>query len=1082
MPTTAQTTRAQTATQTSPTTTNTAASTSAPAATPARIVNPAPPVLSLGAAAPKPDVNLGSKGAGRGQPLAPGVRAVLEKRLGVDLSAVRVHTEQVSSAAVGAVSARALTRGTDIFLGKDERPTDLALIAHEVAHIVQQRGAPAQVQHFSSGEGDACEREAQRAAAAAVRGEQFTVRERTRAPRAQRLGLSDALDYFADHANLIPGFRMFTIVLGVNPINMSPVARSAANIMRAVVEFIPGGGLVTRALDTYDVFERVGAWVEGQIGSLGMSGSAIRQAVMDFVRSLSWSDIFDLGGVWERARRIFTAPIDRIIGFARGLITGILGFVREAVLRPLARLAQNTAGYDLLKAVLGQDPVTGEAVPRNADTLIGGFMKLIGQEEVWNNLKRANAVARAWAWFQGALSGLMGFVRQIPGMIVSMLRSITIEDFLPITNLFGRVVRTFGGFFGSFLSWAGGQVMSLLEIIFEVVAPSVMPYIRRAAGALRTIIRNPIGFVGNLVRAGVQGFRQFAGNFLNHLRASLVSWLTGTLSGAGVYIPQSFSLMEIVKFILSVLGLTWQNIRAKLVRVIGETTVRVLETGFDLVVTLVTQGPAAAWQKILEGISNLREMVIEQIMSFVRERVVQAAITRLLTSLNPAGAFIQAIIATYNTVMFFVERMRQIGQVVAAYIDSISAIAAGNIGSAANRVETTMAGLLTLVISFLARIAGLGRVSDAVVNIINRVRAPIDRALDRVVEWIVNMARRVGRFFAQAGLPQDPNERLRLGMQAAISAVNRFSGRRVGAVVLTPLLSAISTRYGFATLEPFERNGRWWVRARINPQAESGSEAQTERGQQPSGPDSRTPEEKNRDLRLGVGEASTIVADNSKGRTTKRREIERIRNQYRLASLEMIRDSHTPGRDTVHIHGEVNPTFNGQGVIINPFPPEPKIVIQTEIGAPQARQRFERVLTPPSQVGLAGYERAHLLGAGFGAESPLGIFYTPSQVNQDLQNRGIEGFIRGIFANRVPGARFFIRASAEPHPGTQILARVTYTLSGQLPGEPVTDIFETRIIIKDATLTPRIIPQGGEIDEEVFGRYTSFINSSLSNL
>ncbi len=57
----------------------------------------------------------------------------------------------------------------------------------------------------------------------------------------QRLGVGDALDYFADKANLIPGFRMFTIVLGVNPINMSRVERSAANILRAVVEFIPGG-------------------------------------------------------------------------------------------------------------------------------------------------------------------------------------------------------------------------------------------------------------------------------------------------------------------------------------------------------------------------------------------------------------------------------------------------------------------------------------------------------------------------------------------------------------------------------------------------------------------------------------------------------------------------------------------------------------------------------------------------------------------------------------------------------------------------------------------------------------------------
>jgi hypothetical protein len=742
MPTTGLTTRPQAATQTptTPSANTPAASTAAPAS-PARIVNPAPPVVRLGAAAEsKP------KGAGAGAPLAPSVQATLEKRLGVDLSAVRVHTEQVSSTAVGAVSARAFTRGTDIFLGKGERPTDLALIAHEVAHVVQQKGAPktaAKAQRFTNVGGDALETEAQRASSAVVRGEQFTVRERTTGARMQRWGVDDALNKFADLANMIPGYRMFTIVLGVNPINMSPVDRSAANILRAIVEFIPGGGLITRALDTYGVFEKVGGWIEGQIKSLGMTGSAIRQALMDFIHSLKWTDVFDLGGVWDRAKAIFTAPVARLISFAKGLLQGILDFIKEAVLKPLAQLAKNSPGYDLLKAVLGKDPITGEAAEQSADALIGGFMKLIGQEEVWANIKKGNAIARAFAWFKGALSGLLGFVRQIPGMIMGLLRSITIEDFLPITNLFGKVVKTFGGFLGSFGSWALAQVIELLKIIFDVVAPSVVPYIMKAAGAFKTIVKNPIGFVGNLVRAGLLGFKQFAGNFLNHLRKSLIEWLTGTLSGAAIYIPQSFSLKEMIKFVLSVLGLTWANVRPKLVKAMTEPVVVALEATFDIVVTLVKDGPAAAWEKLKDYLSNLRDMVLEQVISFVKERVIDAAIQKLLTSLNPAGAFIQAIIAIYNTIMFFVERLQQIARVVAAFIDSISAIASGNIGSAASRVETTMAGMLTLVISFLARIAGLGKVTDAVLKIVKKVRDPIDKAIDAVIAWIVATAKRL---------------------------------------------------------------------------------------------------------------------------------------------------------------------------------------------------------------------------------------------------------------------------------------------------------------------------------------------------
>ena len=243
-----------------------------------------------------------------------------------------------------------------------------------------------------------------------------------------------------------------------------------------------------------------------------------------------------------------------------------------------------------------------------------------------------------------------------------------------------KVARVFAGFAARFGSWALGKVLDLLQIIFEVLAPSVMPYLRKAMGAFKTIIGDPIGFVRNLVRAGVLGFKQFASNFLKHLKAALIGWLTGTLGSLNIYIPQGFDLKEIVKFVLSVLGLTWANLRSKLVKAIGETAVSVLEGVFDVVITLVKEGPAAAWEKIKEQLTNLRSMVIDAVMDFVKSKVIEAAITKILSSLNPAGAFVQAVIAIYNTVMFFVERLQQIAQVVASFIDSIAAIASGAVG------------------------------------------------------------------------------------------------------------------------------------------------------------------------------------------------------------------------------------------------------------------------------------------------------------------------------------------------------------------------------------------------------------------
>ena len=529
---------------------------------------------------------------------------------------------------------------------------------------------------------------------------------------------------------------MFTIVLGVNPVNMSRVERSAANILRALIEFIPGGYLVTQALDNHGIVDKVGNWVEEQINSLGMTGSLIKQAITDFLDSLSWSDIFDLGGVWERAKRIFTAPIERIINFAKGLITGIITFIKDAILMPLARLAEGTRGWDLLIAILGKNPITGEAVPRTAETLIGGFMKLIGQEEVWRNIQRSNAIARAWAWFQGAMAALLGFVQQIPTLAINAFRALELADIILVPRAFAKVATVFGNFIGSFISWAGNAVWNLLEIIFDVVAPSVMPYLRKAAAAFKIILKNPIGFVGNLVRAGKLGFQSFASNFFNHLKTALIKWITGPLGQAGVYVPKSFSLIEIVKLVLSVLGLTWQNVRSKLVRIIPEPVLVALEKTAAILVTLIKDGPAAAWEQIKAELNQMKDSLIGQVVQMVTTEVVKAAVVKLVSMLNPAGAFVQAIIAIYNTVTFFIQKINQIAAVVASFIDSVAAIAAGQVAGAAKKVEQTMANTLTVIIAFLARFAGLGNIPEKVVGVIKKIRQPIDKGLDKIVGWL----------------------------------------------------------------------------------------------------------------------------------------------------------------------------------------------------------------------------------------------------------------------------------------------------------------------------------------------------------
>ena len=100
---------------------------------------------------------------GAGSALDSGVANKLSPQLG-DLSDVRVHTGDYANDLNHAVSAKAFATGTDVYFGKDQYKPGSSdgdkLIAHELAHVVQQRGAPTSGPLTVSNPGDAMENEA----------------------------------------------------------------------------------------------------------------------------------------------------------------------------------------------------------------------------------------------------------------------------------------------------------------------------------------------------------------------------------------------------------------------------------------------------------------------------------------------------------------------------------------------------------------------------------------------------------------------------------------------------------------------------------------------------------------------------------------------------------------------------------------------------------------------------------------------------------------------------------------------------------------------------------------------------------
>ncbi|MFD8778372.1 DUF4157 domain-containing protein [Streptomyces sp. NPDC059916] len=589
---------------------------------------------------------------GGGEPLRPEVAGPLRERLSVDVSPVRVHTGGPAGTAVAKTGARALAWGNHVLLGKGESPADLALMAHEVAHVVQQSAAPA-VRLFG-GPHSEHEHEAYAVSSAVVRGESAAVHCRTTGSTVQGLfesvgaglksigsavgaatalgkgALDAAVDFVRARAASMPGYDLLAFVLGRDPVTQKTVDRTAGSLVHAVAGLIPGGPKLLADLEQTKVVQKSGDWIATELPKLGLSWTYVHGLFAQVWKSLDVSDLLIPARAWEKLRAVFGPPLTRVRDFAVGAARKLLEFLLEGAL---------------------------------------------------------------------ALGGS-----------------------------------------------AAQQVLAVL---------------RRVGAVFGLISADPVTFLSNLLGAVKGGFKAFASNILSHLRTGLFEWLLGAMKGALV-LPSRFDFAGILSIVLQVLGLTYSALRGMLVKLITEPGVAFVEKAFDFLVLLVTKGLPAAWGKIKEFATGLAESIVEGIRDWVARSVVVAAITKLVTMFNPVGALVQAVIGIYNTVMFFIERAQQIARLLNTVLDSIETIARGNLSAAAQFVERTMAQTLPVIIAFLARLTGLGNVTEYVRNIIKKVQATISNALLKVARWIADRVKGLlGGRGTPTGAPEDKSALVR---------------------------------------------------------------------------------------------------------------------------------------------------------------------------------------------------------------------------------------------------------------------------------------------------------------------------------
>ncbi len=399
-------------------------------------------------------------------------------------------------------------------------------------------------------------------------------------------------------------------------------------------------------------------------------------------------------------------------------------------------------GYGLLRVIIGKDLVTGRKVPPTPKNLIIG---LLGSAR-YNKLNKTGAIDSFFRWLNRQVKAL----KISPTIIWNLLKKAgkyfvnkPTEIFSPLSVLkrfFGPPILRIRRFIWAVARKIG--IFILRGVLKMVGAPvnRIMKILNKGWAVLSRIINNPVRFARNLLSALKLGFDWFRKNFVKHLKAALANWLFGTLSKAGIELPKKFDPKGIFYLVAQILDLTYEGIKARIIKRLGprgEQIFRVLETSVAFIKLLVTKGPIALWEKVKEKLANLKETVFGAIIGWVRNTIIQKAVLKILSMLNPVGALYQAAMAIYNTIMFFVNRWNQIKSLVTAIVNSVAPIVYGKIKGAAKWIEKVMARGLTVIISFLARLIGLGGISDKVREVIQKVRKPIDTAVDKVITWII---------------------------------------------------------------------------------------------------------------------------------------------------------------------------------------------------------------------------------------------------------------------------------------------------------------------------------------------------------
>ena len=561
--------------------------------------------------------------------------------------------------------------------------------------------------------------------------------------------LTKIVDFIKTQTTAYPLLR---VILGRDPVTDEVVPANGTTILNALLELGGEEGIQQRTqMQQTGTFQKAVDFIDEGISLFSRTYDEMVAAFHNIWNMVTINSLMDPVGTFTQIYNQFAGPVGRVLDFVLRVGAEILKFIKEVLMQRLSAWAREQRGYELVTVIIGKDPFTNAVVPRNVENLIRGFMSLMeGGREQFEQLKESGAIDRTVAKVNAAVVRLNMTPAYIVQLFVDLWNSFSIHDLANPIAAFQRIIARFGEPIGRLIAF----VITIVQIVIEAILIIMnFPFdlinniIAKAMQAFEMIKRDPVGFLKNLLRAIKQGFIQFFDNILQHLLTGLVGWLTSELRDAGVPAFADTSLRGIISWVLQVLGISMEKIWEKLAahpRIGPQRVARIrsmintLEGIWTFIKDVQERGMAAIWDKIKEQLTNLWDTILNAVKSWIMEQIVNRMVTRLLSMLDPTGimAVVNSAIALYSAIQSFIKYLREMLEIVNSFVEGVVDIASGNITTAANYLERTLARAVPIIIGFLANQVGLNGIGHRVGEMIGRAREMVDQALT----WLVNKA------------------------------------------------------------------------------------------------------------------------------------------------------------------------------------------------------------------------------------------------------------------------------------------------------------------------------------------------------